>query len=106
MSGARAVGSASPESFHLGCTDGVVPSSQNHGDDLKFSPLNQGDKNLNPPDIGFLDLLREDIKTYDYDVMSPGLWVVAIHRFGNCAWVFAPSYCERRSACFFGLSPD
>ena len=83
MSGARAVESASPGGSRLGCADGMALPSQNYGDDLGLPPLNRGDKNLNPPDIGFLGLLREDLKTYEYDMVSPGLWVVAIHRFGN-----------------------
>lgn len=46
-------------------------------------PLNPGDKNLNPPGIGFLALLREDLRTHDHDPFDPGFWAIAIHRYGN-----------------------
>lgn len=46
-------------------------------------PLNPGKKNLNPPGIGFLALLREDLRTHDGDLFDPGFWAVAIHRYGN-----------------------
>jgi serine O-acetyltransferase len=48
-----------------------------------FLPLNRGDKNLNPPGVGFLRLLCEDFRTYDYDILAPGFWAVAVHRYGN-----------------------
>lgn len=57
------------------CGDGKA------GDDLP--PLNPGNRNLNPVEIGFLGLLREDLHTYDKDPFQPGFWAVAIHRFGN-----------------------
>ncbi|MGP0066210.1 MAG: serine O-acetyltransferase [Isosphaeraceae bacterium] len=46
-------------------------------------PLNRGDKNFNPPGIGFLALLREDFRTYDHNLFEPGFWAIAIHRYGN-----------------------
>lgn len=46
-------------------------------------PLNRGDRNLNPPEIGFFALLREDLRTHDGDLMAPGFWAIALHRFGN-----------------------
>ena len=46
-------------------------------------PLNPGDRNLNPPGIGFIALLREDLKTHDGSWFEPGFWAVAMHRFGN-----------------------
>jgi serine O-acetyltransferase len=54
---------------------------QQAGEDLP--PLNPGDRNLNPSGIGFLPLLLEDLRTYDYDPFEPGFWAVALHRFGN-----------------------
>jgi serine O-acetyltransferase len=45
--------------------------------------LNSGRENLNPIGIGFLALLREDLRTYDHDPFEPGFWAVAMHRFGN-----------------------
>ncbi len=31
----------------------------------------------------FLDLLREDFDTHERDLLSPGFWAIAVHRFGN-----------------------
>ena len=46
-------------------------------------PLNRGDKNCNPPDIGFWRLVLEDLKTNDSDFFSQGFWTLFWHRFGN-----------------------
>jgi serine O-acetyltransferase len=46
-------------------------------------PLNRGDRNLNPPGVGLLALLREDLRTHDGNPFEPGFWAVAVHRFGN-----------------------
>ena len=46
-------------------------------------PLNRGDRNRNPPGIGFIALLREDLRTHDGDLLEQGFWAVAVHRFGN-----------------------
>jgi serine O-acetyltransferase len=46
-------------------------------------PLPRGDRNLNPAGIGFMALLREDLRTHDGDPFLPGFWAVALHRFGN-----------------------
>lgn len=47
-------------------------------------PLSERGKiNNNPAGIGFLALLREDLKTHDSDFFDQGLWAVAVHRFGN-----------------------
>lgn len=45
--------------------------------------LNRGDRNLNPEGIGFLALLREDLRTHGGDPSEQGFWAVAVHRFGN-----------------------
>jgi serine O-acetyltransferase len=65
--------------------DAKIPAlvPQQEADQDTLPPLNKGDKNLNPPDIGFLGLLREDLRTYDGDLFEPGFWAVALHRFGN-----------------------
>ncbi|HEX8911138.1 MAG TPA: hypothetical protein VF796_02180 [Humisphaera sp.] len=42
-----------------------------------------GSRNMNPPGIGFLALLREDLKTHDGNWFEQGFWAVAVHRFGN-----------------------
>jgi serine O-acetyltransferase len=60
-----------------------APSRDDRADSSDLPPLNRGDKNLNPPGIGFLALLREDFRTHDHGLMEPGFWVVALHRFGN-----------------------
>jgi serine O-acetyltransferase len=45
--------------------------------------LPRGDRNVNPPGIGLLELLAEDFRTHDSDPLEPGFWAVAVHRFGN-----------------------
>src|SRR5262249_35221925 len=46
-------------------------------------PLPKGDVNNNPPGIGFLALLHEDLRTHDRNFFEQGFWAVAVHRFGN-----------------------
>ena len=46
-------------------------------------PLSRGDCNLNPPGIGFLELLLEDLRNHGGTVFEQGFWAVAVHRFGN-----------------------
>ena len=45
-------------------------------------PLSRGDRDNNPPGIGFLRLLAEDYRAYG-QWSEQGLWAVAVHRFGN-----------------------
>jgi serine O-acetyltransferase len=45
--------------------------------------LNRGDRNMNPPGIGFLALLREDLANHGGTLFEQGFWAVAVHRFGN-----------------------
>jgi serine O-acetyltransferase len=47
------------------------------------SPLPRGDHNANPPGIGFLQLLREDLRTHEGNLFEQGFWAIAVHRFGN-----------------------
>lgn len=47
------------------------------------APLPRGDRNENPGDIGLLALLLEDFRNHDSNLLEPGFWAVAIHRFGN-----------------------
>src|SRR2546428_6307956 len=42
-----------------------------------------GSRNLNPPGIGFLALLREDLRIHEGNLFEQGFWAVAVHRFGN-----------------------
>ena len=54
--------------------------------DTPIDPLsdrNRGDRNLNPPGISFLGLLREDLANHGGTVFEQGFWAVAVHRFGN-----------------------
>jgi serine O-acetyltransferase len=50
---------------------------------MELPPLNRGDRNQNPAGIGFLALLREDLRTHDNDPFQPGFWAIAVHRLGN-----------------------
>ena len=43
----------------------------------------RGGPDGNPPGIGFLDLLREDLRTHGGTIFEQGFWAVAVHRFGN-----------------------
>jgi serine acetyltransferase len=52
--------------------------------------LPAGDSNQNPTGIGFLGLLAEDYRTFDGNVLEPGFWAVALHRFGNWRMGLAP----------------
>jgi serine O-acetyltransferase len=42
-----------------------------------------GSRNLNPAGIGFIALLREDLRTHHGNPFEQGFWAVAVHRFGN-----------------------
>jgi serine O-acetyltransferase len=46
-------------------------------------PAALGERNENPPDIGFFALVAEDFRTHDRDPLDLGFWAVALHRFGN-----------------------
>lgn len=61
----------------------LVPPPTGRKDCAELPPLNPGDRNLNPPGIGFAALLLEDLRTYEYDPFEPGFWAIALHRFGN-----------------------
>lgn len=42
-----------------------------------------GSVNENPSGISLFKLLGEDFRTYDKNLLEPGFWAVAVHRFGN-----------------------
>ena len=42
-----------------------------------------GEHNENPPELAFWALIAEDFATHDRDLLEPGFWAVAVHRFGN-----------------------
>lgn len=46
-------------------------------------PLPDGQRNENPPGIGFWALVREDLATHDGDWTAQGFWALFWHRFGN-----------------------
>ena len=49
----------------------------------RSSPMLPGDANRNPSGIGFFELIAEDFRTHDRDLLEGGFWAVAVHRFGN-----------------------
>lgn len=49
----------------------------------KAPPLERGDRDLNPPGIGFRALVAEDFRTHGSSLSSQGFWVLFWHRFGN-----------------------
>ncbi len=46
-------------------------------------PQHLGRTNQNPPGLGLLRLLREDLRTHDGLLLEQGFWALAVHRFGN-----------------------
>jgi serine O-acetyltransferase len=46
-------------------------------------PIREGSQNDNPSDIRFWELILEDFRTHDSNLLEPGFWAVAVHRFGN-----------------------
>ena len=46
-------------------------------------PLSRGDFDGNPPGMGLIRLLREDLRAHDGHLTELGLWAIAVHRFGN-----------------------
>ena len=45
--------------------------------------LAKGDRDENPRGIGLLALIREDLRTHDDNLLSPGFWALCVHRLGN-----------------------
>lgn len=43
----------------------------------------KGSRNRNPAGVGFWKLVGEDYRTHDRDLLHPGFWALAVHRFGN-----------------------
>jgi len=54
-------------------------------------PLPRGDRDMNPPGVGFLALLAEDWRTHDRNLLEPGFVAIAVHRFGNARMRVRPS---------------
>lgn len=72
---------------------------KNRGEDSGFSTDSTGEESRfgNPPDIGFFELLVEDFQTHDNDLLEPGFWAVANHRFGN--WRMGIRHRALRAPC-------
>lgn len=47
------------------------------------APVPRGERDQNPPGVGLVELLREDFRTHGRNLLEPGFWAIAIHRFGN-----------------------
>jgi serine O-acetyltransferase len=80
-----------------------APASRPFQRDLDRAPgsaLPLGDRNLNPPEIGFLELVAEDFATHDRDWLSPGFWSLAICRFGNWRMSVRPALRPPLSAVY------
>jgi serine O-acetyltransferase len=60
----------------------IQPRSSAPADDRTGS-RNWGRHNNNPAGIGFLALLREDLRTHDDNIWEQGFWAISVHRFGN-----------------------
>jgi serine O-acetyltransferase len=45
--------------------------------------LQRGDSDQNPEGVGLVDLIREDLRTHDDNLLSPGFWALCVHRLGN-----------------------
>lgn len=50
---------------------------------IQTPDLPAGDRNMNPADISFWDLIREDYLTNDASLTHQGFLMLLIHRFGN-----------------------
>lgn len=46
-------------------------------------PLPIGDRNENPKEIYLFELLWEDLRTHDHNLLEPGFLALAVHRLGN-----------------------
>lgn len=46
-------------------------------------PLPSGTRNMNPPDLSFWQLVREDFRTNDASIFHQGFLMLFVHRFGN-----------------------
>jgi len=64
-------------------------------------PLAKGDVNNNPPGIGFLALLREDLRTHDRNFFEQGFWAIAVHRFGNWRMGIRPKLLRAPFSLFY-----
>ena len=53
--------------------------------------LAKGDRNENPRGIGLLALIREDLRTHDDNLLSPGFWAMCVHRLGNARMGVKPA---------------
>lgn len=49
----------------------------------KAAPLPVGDRNMNPPGVGFWRLVKEDFAVHGGEWMNQGFWTLFWHRFGN-----------------------
>lgn len=49
----------------------------------RHSPMLEGDCNNNPAGLSLVALIAEDFRTHDRELLNPGFWAVALHRFGN-----------------------
>ncbi|QNN24889.1 HAD-IIIC family phosphatase [Planctomycetales bacterium ZRK34] len=47
------------------------------------SRTEHGRRNENPPGMGLWQLLREDFRTHDSNILEQGFWAIAVNRFGN-----------------------
>ena len=83
----------------------------------KAAPLPQGDRNMNPPDIGFWALIREDFRTNDRKLFQQGFLMLFIHRFGNWRMGVSPGFLRapltviyhvlnKHAQMFFGMKLD
>lgn len=52
-------------------------------DSIPSRPVVLGTTDQNPSGISLFPLLKEDLLTHGNDLISPGFWALAIHRFGN-----------------------
>ena len=50
---------------------------------VRVSTPPTGELDLNPTSVSLRELLAEDFRTHDRDLLQPGLWAVWVHRFGN-----------------------
>lgn len=59
-------------------------------DKTQARPLLDGSSNMNPSDLSFWSLVREDYITHNRDLFSQGFFAIFVHRYGN--WRMSVKY--------------
>ena len=91
----RSLGASAPRGWEAMPVKTLASKIANASPDQKNSvhgapPLPDGKTNMNPEDISFWALVKEDFDTHQRDFFSQGFWMLYIHRFGNWRMTVEP----------------